>query len=111
MTICRRYNFFAYLAMKSTIDAKYLQCDLDKLTIWEGKLKTAFYLHKCNILSVARNKAPIKFNHILHGHPLESLEEVKYLHLTIRQDFKWKSHINNVCMKTNKTLGNKHINV
>ena len=111
MTICRRYNFFAYLAMKSTIDAKYLQCDLDKLTIWEGKLKTAFYLDKCNILSVARNKAPIKFNHILHGHPLESLEEVKYLHLTIRQDCKWKSHINNVCMKATKTLWNKHIYV
>ena len=97
-----------HLAMTSTINANYLQYNLDKITIWEGNLKTAFYLDKFNILSVARNKAPTKFNHTLHGHPLESLEEVKYLGLTIRQDFKWKSHINNVCMKANNTLSFIH---
>jgi len=35
---------------------------------------------------------PIKLNYTLHGHLLESLEEVKYLGLTTRQDLEWKSH-------------------
>jgi hypothetical protein len=56
------------------------------------------------VLSVTRNKNLIKFNYTLHGHPLESLEEAKYSGLTIRQELKWKIHVNNVCTKTNATL-------
>jgi len=33
------------------------------------------------------------------------LEEAKYIGLTIGQDLKKKSHVNNVCTKTDKTLG------
>jgi len=41
---------------------------------------------------ITRKKNPIKFNYmyVLHDHPLESLEEAKYLNITIRQDSKWK---------------------
>jgi len=41
----------------------------------------------------------------LHGHPHELLGKAKYLGLTIRQDLKWKNHVNNVYMKANITLG------
>ena len=56
---------------------------------------------------ITRKKNPIKFNYmyVLHDHPLESLEEAKYLNITIRQDSKWKGHVINVCTKVNKTLG------
>jgi len=61
--------------------------------------------HSKNIvLSVTRSKNLIKFNYTLHGHTLESLEEAKYSGLTIRQELKWKTHVNNVCTKTNATL-------
>ena len=65
----------------------------------------AFHPAKCNVGSVNRNKNPIKFNCTLHGNPLESLEEAKYIGLTIRQYLNWKGHVSNVCMKSNKTLG------
>jgi hypothetical protein len=55
--------------------------------------------------SVTQNKNLIKFNYTLHGYLLNSLEEVKSLGLTIRQDLKWKSCVNNICTRTNKTLG------
>jgi hypothetical protein len=56
---------------------------------------------------ITRKKNPIKFNYmyVLHDHPLESLEEAKYLNITIRQDSKWKGYVINVCTKVNKTLG------
>jgi hypothetical protein len=64
----------------------------------------AFHPNKCSALSVTRHKYLINFNYTLHGHPLKSLEETKYIGLTIRQDLKWKSYVNNVCTKATKTL-------
>ena len=40
-----------------------------------------------------------------HSYLLQSLEEAKYLCLTIRQDLKWKSQVNKVCTKANKMPG------
>ena len=48
------------MALKSTEDAQYLQLDLDKLAIWDGKWIVLF---------VTRNKTQNKFNYTLHGNP------------------------------------------
>jgi hypothetical protein len=36
---------------------------------------------------------------------LESVDKAKYLGVTISEDLKWESHINNICGKANKTIG------
>jgi hypothetical protein len=36
---------------------------------------------------------------------LESVDKAKYLGVTITEDLKWESQINNICGKANKTLG------
>ena len=36
---------------------------------------------------------------------MESVDKAKYLGVTISDDLKWESHINNICGKANKTLG------
>jgi hypothetical protein len=36
---------------------------------------------------------------------LESVDKAKYLGVTISEDLKWESHINNICGKANKTRG------
>jgi hypothetical protein len=36
---------------------------------------------------------------------LESVDKAKYMGVTISEDLKWESHINNICGKANKTLG------
>jgi hypothetical protein len=36
---------------------------------------------------------------------LESVDKAIYLGVTISEDLKWESHINNICGKANKTIG------
>jgi len=71
----------------------------------------AFHPDKRNVLFVTQNKNLIKFNYTVHGPPLKSLEEAKYIGLTIGQDLKKKSHVNNVGTKTDKTLGFFRLNL
>jgi hypothetical protein len=90
----------AYLVIKSNSDAVItLQRDLDKLAQWEQIWKMAFHPDKCNVLTISRNKTPVKFKYCLHGHVLESVDKAKYLGVTISEDLKWESHINNICGK------------
>ena len=65
----------------------------------------AFHPDKCNVFTISCNKTPVKFKYCLHGHVLELVDKAKYLGVTISEDLKWKSHINNICGKDNKTLG------
>ena len=95
----------AYLAIKSNSSCEVLQQDLDKLGIWEDKWKMAFHPDKCNVLSISKNKNPIKYNYTLHGQILEHVNKAKYLGVTIQSDLKWHSHINNITKKANSTLG------
>jgi hypothetical protein len=60
----------AYLTIKSKRNCTPLQNDLDKLSIRKQKLKMAFHPDKCNVLSITRNKTPIKYSYTLHGHQL-----------------------------------------
>jgi hypothetical protein len=57
------------------------------------------------VLTISRNKTPVKFKYCLHGHVLESVDKAKYLGVTINEDLKWENHINNFCGKANKILG------
>ena len=74
-----------------------------------------FHPDKCNVLSITRNKTPIKYSYTLHGHQLEHADKAKYLGVTIQSDLKWDtgSHINSITIKANKTLGflRRNINI
>jgi hypothetical protein len=95
----------AYLAIKSKRDALTLQQDLDKLSNWENNWKMAFHPDKCNVISITRNKKPIKCNYTLHGHTLDHVTKAKFLGVSIRSNLKWESHINNITKKANNILG------
>ena len=82
-----------------------LQQDLYKLSNWGKNWKMAFHPDKCNVISVTRNKKPIKFNDTLHGHTLDLVTKAKFLGVTISSDLKWESHIKNITKKANNTLG------
>ena len=68
---------------------------------------------KCNMLSITRNKTPIKYSYTLHGHQLEHADKAKYLGVAIQSDLIWDSHINSITTKANKTLGflRRNINI
>jgi hypothetical protein len=56
-------------------------------------IRIFFYSDKCNVLSITRNKTPVKCPYTLHGHQLEHADKAKYLGVTIQSDLIWDSHI------------------
>ena len=60
---------------------------------------------KCSNMRVTRPDTPFIHNYILRGHILESLNEIKYLGVTISSNLEWKKHIANITSKANTTLG------
>ena len=71
----------------------------------------ALHPDKCNVLSITRNKTPIKYSYTLRGHQLEHADKAKYLGVTIQSNLTWDSHINSISTKANKTLGFLHRNI
>ena len=47
----------------------------------------------------------IQASYTLEGAVLENVDNIKYLGVTITNDLKWNTHINNVCTKANRTPG------
>ena len=47
----------------------------------------------------------IEASYTLEGTALENVDSIKYLGVTITNDLKWNTHINNICTKANRTLG------
>ena len=47
----------------------------------------------------------IEASYTLEGTVLENVDSFKYLGVTITNDLKWNTHINNICTKANRTLG------
>ena len=94
----------AYLAIKGEADARILQADLDKLGQWEQKWVMEFHPDKCQVLTISKKKKNIKFPYYLHGHQLEHVSEAKYLGITITNDFRWNTHINNINAKASRSL-------
>ena len=65
-----------------------------------------FQPNKCNMVQLTNKRSSkIQANYTLEGTVLESVESIKYLGVTITNDFKWNTHIFNVCTKANRILG------
>ena len=64
-----------------------------------------FHPSKCTKLTVTNKRSPIKTDYNLHEHILASVQSAKYLGLTVTEDLKWDTHIQNICVKANQTIG------
>ena len=95
----------AYRIRASATDIDHLQEDLRRLEIWEDSWEMSFHPDKCTTLPVTRKTTPFTSEYHLHGQILKTVESAKYLGVTIQKNLSWDKHINNVCVKANKTLG------
>ena len=61
---------------------------------------------KCNIMYLTRKRIK-KINAVysLEGTVLENVDNIKYLGVTISKDLKWNTHVSNIFIKANRTLG------
>ena len=60
---------------------------------------------KCYLMSIHRSRHPYGSHYKLDNHIIEQVEENPYLGVTIHQNLKWASHINNFFNKANSVLG------
>ena len=61
---------------------------------------------KWNMMQLTRKLTnKIQAAYTLEGTVLENVEHIKYLGVTITNDFGWNTHIINICTKANRTLG------
>ena len=94
-----------YRPIHSINDQLILQRDLTALETWAQDWGMRFNASKCHLLSV--NKGPHRkpFFYELDNVVLSSVEEEKYLGVTIHQDLDWSPHINKIATKASQTLG------
>ena len=95
----------AYLVIETPEDASLLQEDLNTLAKWEDQWRMKFHPSKCTKMTVTSKRNPTKTEYSLHGHVLASVLSAKYLGVTITDDLKWDTHIQNICDKANRTIG------
>ena len=69
----------AYLTINCDEDAKELQKDLDKLVEWEAIWQMEFHPEKCQVLSITRNRNPIRHDYKSKGEVLKHVDSAKYL--------------------------------
>ena len=91
-----------YREIKTQQDHITLQQDLQHLENWAQSWGMKFNAKKCYILSI-RGKS--KHYYSLDNTILQQVPSNAYLGITIAEDLKWNSHINNITKKANSTLG------
>ena len=94
-----------YREIKDKEDTLKLQRDIDRLGNWAREWGLRFQTAKCNIMQLTRKHLDkIQASYTLEGTVLENVDNIKYLGITITNDLKWNTHINNICTKANRTL-------
>lgn len=94
-----------YREIHTESDTHKLQKDLDTLQTWEQTWQMKFNADKCFVIRAGTKRNTIDKNYTIHNQTLESVPHSKYLGVTISKDLAWKTHINNITNKANKTLG------
>jgi hypothetical protein len=74
------------------------------MTEWSNRWAMEFHPKNCQVISITRKKKPFNYNYHMGDHILECVSSAKYLGLTISNDLRWNTHINNICKKANGVL-------
>ena len=96
-----------YRCIQTPDDITILEEDIENLQVWERRWLMSFNADKCEVLRVSnkRNNIIGSSPYSIHGTPLRTVDEAKYLGVTIHKNLSWKPHVHNICNKGNSTLG------
>ena len=96
-----------YRSIKTQDDPEALHQDLTNIQEWERKWLMSFNTEKCEVLRISSKRKNIiaSIPYSIHGTALRTVDEAKYLGVTIHRTLKWKPHVNNICKRSNSTLG------
>ena len=91
-----------YRPINSIEDHQILQQDLNKLQTRAKDWGMKFNAKKCYLLS---SRTKTSHFYTINDQILKQVQDNPFLGLTISDNLKWKTHINNICKKANSTLG------
>ena len=100
-----------YHAIRTTDDAKALQCDLDGISQWCRTWRMNLNETKCGVLKVTRNLKPVQSSYHLNNANSANSTVIckrlvqKDLGVLITADLKWNQQVSAVCAKANRMLG------
>ena len=89
-------------------DINTLQQDLNAVYEWGIRWGMRFNVLKCNMLIVARERAPSETHtrfYTMNGEPIRPVLEAKYLGVTLTHNLFWGSLIREAESEANRTLG------
>jgi hypothetical protein len=87
-------------------DSTTLQTDLDNLQKWEEEWLMLFKPDKCEVLRITNKRKNIVTGHCtIHNQALNTVDNAKYLGVTINKKLHWGTHIDRKIKKANSTLG------
>ena len=92
-----------YSSIRNHSDSLTLQEDLAKLEVWEERWQMGFNVDKCHQLSVTNKSKKIDTTYSLHNKTLEKVKNAKYLGVEISEKLNWKTHIDAITSKANKS--------
>jgi hypothetical protein len=93
-----------YRTIKSQTDADMLQNDLTCLQEWESKWLMSFNPDKCEVIRVTnKTKNVINAEYTIRKNTLRTVDQAKYLGVTIHKNLSWKPHVSNISKKANDT--------
>ena len=95
-----------YRPIRSQDNVTSLQKDLENLQVWEDRWFMSFNPDKCEVLRITnKRKNILETDYTIHGSTLRTVDNAKYLGVTIQSNLSWKPHINNITKRANSTLG------
>jgi len=94
-----------YRPVGSMEDQAALQSDLASLERWGDAWGMHFNAKKCQIMTISRGRSHLVYFYSLSGHTLESVQEAKYLGITLSNSLSWSPHVDSIYSRANSTLG------
>ena len=83
-----------------------LMKDLENILKWCDEWQLELNLNKCAVMNFFKKKNhPQDLIYNLRGVPLDVVESVKYLGVTLTNNLSWGPHISKICGKANQKMG------
>ena len=95
-----------YGPVRSTADLIWLQEDTTSLGLWANSVNLRFNPRKCKAMILSKRKhVTIPSPLLLNGQPVNFVDSIRYLGLTISADLSWSKHIKNITSKARQLVG------